>query len=210
MRYRFVRYSFRLVSRPWLDTDIPSKHFVCLQDIFKTSSRHVFKTLSRHVFNTSSRHVFKTSSRRLQHNNFSSSNTSWRCLQDAFKTYLQDVLEDEKLLRWRNVEDVFKTCLQDVFKTYQCLLGLLLYSIKLYIGIITSICLALSVCVLFISLMQSVNGTQFLNTTSLHHYLVLLVLVLVKIDVVPLTSIYALLKSHKLDLNFEVLNSVWL
>ena len=157
-----------------------------LQDVF---SKTIFRLPIRleDVFKTPSRRICKTSSRRLQ-----------------------DVLEDEKLLRWRNVEDVFKTCLQDVFKTYQCLLGLLLYSIKLYIGIITSICLALSVCVLFISLMQSVNGTQFLNTTSLHHYLVLLVLVLVKIDVVPLTSIHALLKSHKLDLNIEVLNSVWL
>ena len=41
-------------------TDIPSKHFVCLQNIFKTSSRHVFKKSSRHVFKTSSRHIFKT------------------------------------------------------------------------------------------------------------------------------------------------------
>ena len=149
----------------------------CLQD--------VFKTLSRHAFNASSRYVVKTSSRRLQYNKFSSTNTSWRCLQDVFKTYLQDVfrrlqdvLEDEKLLRWRHVEDVFKTWLQDVLKTYQCLLGLLLYSIKLYIAIITSRCLALFICILFISLMQSVNGTQFLNTTSLHHYLLL---VLVKL-----------------------------
>ena len=30
-----------------LDTDIPRKHFVCLQDVFKTSSTHVFKTSSR-------------------------------------------------------------------------------------------------------------------------------------------------------------------
>ena len=29
-----------------LDTDIPSKNFVCLPDVFKTSSRHVFKTTS--------------------------------------------------------------------------------------------------------------------------------------------------------------------
>ena len=43
-----------------LDTDIPSKHFVCLQDFLKTSSRHVFRTSSRHAFKTSSRHVFKT------------------------------------------------------------------------------------------------------------------------------------------------------
>ena len=80
-----------------LDTDIRSKHFVCLQDVFKTSSRY----------------VFKTSSRRLQRNNFSSSKTSSRRLARC----LQDVLEDEKLLRWRRVEDVFKTCLEEVLKT---------------------------------------------------------------------------------------------
>ena len=38
---------------------------------------------------------------------------------------------------------------------------------KLYIGITTSMPLALSTCVLFILLMQSVNGAQFLNTTFL-------------------------------------------
>ena len=32
-----------------LDTDIPSKYFICLQDVLKTSSRHVFKTSSRYV-----------------------------------------------------------------------------------------------------------------------------------------------------------------
>ena len=74
-------------------TDIPSKYFVCLHKIFKRSSRH----------------VFKTSSRRLQRNNFSSSKTSSRCLQD--------VLEDVKMLRWRRVEDEFKRCLEDVLKT---------------------------------------------------------------------------------------------
>ena len=78
-----------------LDTDIPSKHFVCFQDVLKTSSRHVFKTSSRYVFKTSSRHVFKTSSRRLQRNNFSSSKTSWK----TKNYYAKDVLEDEKLLR---------------------------------------------------------------------------------------------------------------
>ena len=35
-----------------LDTDIPSKHFVCLQDVLKNSS-HVFKTSSRDVYKTS-------------------------------------------------------------------------------------------------------------------------------------------------------------
>ena len=32
-----------------LDTDIPSKRFVGLQDIFKTSSRHVLVTSSRRL-----------------------------------------------------------------------------------------------------------------------------------------------------------------
>ena len=32
-----------------LDKDIHSKHFVCLQDVFKTSSRHVLNTSSRRL-----------------------------------------------------------------------------------------------------------------------------------------------------------------
>ena len=40
-----------------LDTDIPSKHFVCLQDLLKMSLRHVFKTSSGHVFKTSWRRL---------------------------------------------------------------------------------------------------------------------------------------------------------
>ena len=72
-----------------LDTDIIGKLFVCLHNVFKTSSRYVFKTSSRHVFKTSSRHVFKTPSRHLA-----------RCLQDVFKTswktkncYAEDMLK---------------------------------------------------------------------------------------------------------------------
>ena len=61
------------------------------------------------VFKTSSGHVLKTSSTCLQRNNFWSFKTSWK--------RLEDVLEDEKLLRWRRLQDVFKTCLQDIFKT---------------------------------------------------------------------------------------------
>ena len=51
-----------------------------------------------------------------------------------------------------------------------------------------SMCLALCICVLFISLMQSVNGAQFLNTTFL---LFQLSPACAAIDIVPLTSIYA-------------------
>ena len=49
---------------------------------------------------------------------------SWRRLQHVFSVTilrlprrLEDVLEDEKLLRWRRLEDVLKTCLEDVLKT---------------------------------------------------------------------------------------------
>ena len=89
-------------------TEFTQQTFVALQDVLKTSSKH----------------VFKTSSTRLQRNNFSSSKTSWRRLEDVLKTFsrplarrLQDVLEDEKLLCWRRLEDVFKTCSEDVLKT---------------------------------------------------------------------------------------------
>ena len=50
--------------------DIPSKYFVCLLNIFKTSWRHIFKTSrgmsSRHLQGMSSRRLQDISSRRLQ------------------------------------------------------------------------------------------------------------------------------------------------
>ena len=52
-----------------LDTNIPGKHFVFLQDVLKTSSRHVFKT--------SSKHVLKTFSRRLQEMSWRPTNVCW-------------------------------------------------------------------------------------------------------------------------------------
>ena len=68
--------------------------------------------------------VLKTSSTRLQRNNFTSSKTSWRRLEDVLRPScktssrrLQDVAEDEKSLRWRRIEDVVKTCLEVVLKT---------------------------------------------------------------------------------------------
>ena len=115
MGYRFVRYWFRFVSRPWLDTDIPSKHFLCLQDVFKTL---------QDMF-----------SRRLQN---MSSKTSWRrfarCLQDIFKMYLQDFFKTSsgRLGRrktvtlktyWRGFQDLPWRRLQDLLKTSKCLLG---------------------------------------------------------------------------------------
>ena len=57
--------------------------------------------------------------------------------------------------------------------------------------------------------MQSVNGAQFLNTNFL---LALFGLspACAAIDIVPLTSIYVSLESHKLDLNIEDLNLIYL
>ena len=85
-------------------TEFTQQTFVALQDVLKTSSKH----------------VFKTSSTRLQRNNFSSSKTSWRRLANTSWRHLarrlEDVLEDKKLLRWRRLEDVLKTCLEDVLE----------------------------------------------------------------------------------------------
>ena len=91
-----------------LDTDIPSKYFVCRHNVFKIFSRHAFKASLRHVFKTSSRHVFKTL--RLQCNNFSSSKTTSRRLCQTSPTRLgrsKDVLKtcwrrlkDQKIVAW--------------------------------------------------------------------------------------------------------------
>ena len=67
----------------FLDTNISSKYFVILHNVFKTSWRHVFKMSSRHVFKMSSRHVLKTSSALLR----------WRRFEVVFKTCLKDVFK---------------------------------------------------------------------------------------------------------------------
>ena len=64
---------------------------------------------------------------------------------------------------------------------------------------------------LFISLMQSVNGAQFLNISFL---LPLFATAggatMFGTDIVPLKSIYVSLEVHKLDFNKLVLNFIWL
>ena len=90
--------------------------------------------------------VFKTSSRRLQRNNFSSSKTSSRRLQDVlairlpetssrrlqdvFKITSQDVFKTfsrhlirQKMLHWRRLQDVFKTSPPKRLHQDECLLG---------------------------------------------------------------------------------------
>ena len=69
---------------------------------FKTSSRHNCKTSWRRLEEDVYRYVLKTSWRRLWKRSCKHVlKTSWR--------RLEDVLEDEKLLRWRRLQDVFKT-----------------------------------------------------------------------------------------------------
>ena len=56
--------------------------------------------------------------------------------------------------------------------------------------------------------MQSVNGAQFLNTTSLPTLSYSAGASTCAIDIVPLKSIYPSLKPHKLDLSIEVLSLI--
>ena len=95
-----------------LDTDIPKKHFVCLQNVFKTCLQDVFSVtifrLPRRLEDVFSVTIFRLP-RRLQDVLREVLKTSSRCLQD--------VLEDVKSLGWGRVEDVFKACLEDFFKT---------------------------------------------------------------------------------------------
>ena len=101
-----------------------------LQDVSKTSSRHLAKTSSRHlqdvlprrpqdalnVFKTSCKNFFKTFSRRLQDVLKTSSrhlqDVLQRCLQDDFKAYHQ-----VKLFLLTSFRDVFNTFLRRTAKT---------------------------------------------------------------------------------------------
>ena len=70
---------------------------------------------------------------------------------------------------------------------------------------------ASSIYVLFILLMQLVNGAQFLNITFLMVLLAAAPSAAVLLTVIfPLTSIYATLPSHQLYLNIVVLNLICL
>ena len=73
--------------------------------------------------------------------------------------------------------------------------------------------LALSICLLLISLIQLVNGGQFLNATPLSLSSARQAAALSPAPVIvifPLTRIYASLQSHKLDFSIAVLNLIWL
>ena len=88
------------------DTYNSSKHFVCLQKVLQTSSGHVFKLSSRHLEDVFSVTIFRFPRRRLA-----------RCLQDVFKTSLQDVLRRSWKAKNFYTEDVLKTSSRHVLKT---------------------------------------------------------------------------------------------
>ena len=85
-----------------VDSDIPSKNFPCLHNVFKTSSRQVFKTSTRHVIITSSRRLQEMSSKHLE----DVSSVTIFCLPRL----LEDILKTSSRL----LQDVFNTSLQDV------------------------------------------------------------------------------------------------
>ena len=87
-------------------------------------------------------------------------------------------------------------------------LKLNLYSIKFYIGITISIFWALSTCVLFVSLMQLVNGAQFSNTYLLVLFAAASSAAMFRTAIVPLKCMYASLQSLKFDLIIDVLNLI--
>ena len=71
--------------------------------------------------------------------------------------------------------------------------------------------LALSICELFISLMQLANGVQFFIIIFFLLFSASAVATTVFRTVkVAFTSIYASLELHKIGLNIEVLNLIWL
>ena len=77
-----------------LTCQISQQTFLVFQDVFKIS----WKRLQRNIFlspKTSSRRVCKTSSRRLH--------------EHVCQLFLEDVLEDKKMLHWRYLQDVFST-----------------------------------------------------------------------------------------------------
>ena len=108
MIYPFVKdvYFPWSLADPDRVTHIPLKFLqrICLCEYVK-----ILIIPSKHLL------VLKTSSARLQRNNFTSSKTSWRRLEDMSWRRLEDMswrcLED---ISWRRLEDMSWRCLEDM------------------------------------------------------------------------------------------------
>ena len=145
MKYRLVRYTLLDLLSPDKHTDIPSKYFLCIHNIFKTSSRHVFKMSCK----MSSRHLCKMSLRLLERRKIVTLKTSWRRLQE---------------MSWR--------CLEDVFKTNKRLLGEHQSSIDclIYASIATRPDLSSAVGVLSQRLLKP-GKKQWIGVNRIFHYI---------------------------------------
>ena len=101
--HSFREANLQLIEESHFKSKIAQQTFVGLQDVFKTSSRH----------------VLKTSSTRLQRNNFTFSKTSWRRKIVTLKTSWRR-LED---MSWRRLEDMSWRCLEDVLERNKMFTG---------------------------------------------------------------------------------------
>ena len=86
--------------------DVFSVTLFVFQDHLKTSSRRLQDVFAICLPKTSSRYLQDVFLKRLQN-----------VFQDVFKTCLQDVLKDKKMLHWRRLEGVFKTSSVRLTKT---------------------------------------------------------------------------------------------
>ena len=87
-----ISSSFFDVKNNFLCLDCTQQTFVGLEDLLKTSLRHVLETPSKHSQRNNAEDVFKT------------------CLEDILKTCFEDILKT-------CLEDILNTCLEDVLKT---------------------------------------------------------------------------------------------
>ena len=128
----------------------PSKHFVCLQDVFKTSSAKQFFVF-HNVLKTSWRRLENTSGRIFENVLKTSCKTSWRRHQDVFARRLKDIVKTS----WRRLGKqkivTLKMCwrrLQDFLKASKCLLGTyLLFTFLLYFSTVLHFTLLLQLVV---------------------------------------------------------------
>ena len=109
--HSFREANLQLIEESHFKSKIARQTFVGLQDVFKTSSRHVLKTFST----------------RLQRNNVSSSKTSWRRFANTSWRHLARRLEDVLKTSWNKKncysEDVLKTSWRHVLKMHWRRLG---------------------------------------------------------------------------------------
>ena len=89
-----------------INTVLTQQTFVGLEDVLKTSSKHVWKRI-QHVFSV---RIFGLP-RRLE-------DVLQRRFEDVLKTSRKtSCKKDEQLLHWRRLQDILTACLEDVLKT---------------------------------------------------------------------------------------------